>query len=89
MPNLATNHIVRVAPILKALQRNHDVDLIGVLKQGEELFPPFAHEFDYRIVTWNGRGGFLGTVREVEGAIRGPHLRFSGSHVQRRCGAPR
>ena len=71
MPNLATNHIVRVAPILKALQRNHDVELIGVLKQGEELFPPFAHEFDYRIVTWNGHGGFLGTLREVEGKIRG------------------
>ena len=71
MPNLATNHIVRVAPILKALQRNHDVELIGVLKQGEELFPPFAHEFDYRIVTWDGRGGFLGTLREVEGKIRG------------------
>jgi len=71
MPNLATNHIVRVAPIVKALQQNHDVKLIGVLKEGEELFPPFAKEFAYTVVRWTGRGGFLATLRRIEREITG------------------
>src|SRR5262244_666713 len=71
MPNLATNHIVRVAPIVKALQRDHDVKLIGILKEDEELFPPFAKEFDYTVVRLTGRGGFLGALRRVQEELTG------------------
>src|SRR5262249_17226374 len=69
--NLATNHIVRVAPIVKALQRDHDVKLIGILKEDEELFPPFAKEFDYTVVRLTGRGGFLGALRRVQEELTG------------------
>ena len=78
MPNLATNHIVRVAPIVKALERHHDVKLIGVLKEGEELFPPFAKEFAYTVVRWTGRGGFLATLRILPSAI--DFLFLDGDH---------
>jgi glycosyltransferase involved in cell wall biosynthesis len=74
MPNLATNHIVRVAPIVKALARDHEVELIGFLKRGEVLFPPFAREFDYRIVGWDEREGFVPALRALQQAITGDVL---------------
>lgn len=98
MPNLATNHIVRVAPIVKALQRGHDVELIGFLRRGEELFPPFAREFDYRIVDWDEGEGFVPAVRRLQGAISGDllyafqpaMLSYGGAllHKLRRRGVP-
>jgi glycosyltransferase involved in cell wall biosynthesis len=71
MPNLGTNHIVRVAPIVKALQRTHEVQLIGVLKRGEVLFPPFAREFAYTVIEWDTARGFLAPLRAVRAAICG------------------
>src|SRR5438132_4269378 len=71
MPNLGTNHIVRVAPIVRALQRTHEVQLIGVLKRGEVLFPPFAREFAYTIIEWDTARGLLAPLRAVRDAICG------------------
>ena len=71
MPNLATNHIVRVAPIVKALQRTNEVELIGVLRRGDEIFPPYAGEFAYTVVEWDTKTGFVPALRAVREAIRG------------------
>jgi glycosyltransferase involved in cell wall biosynthesis len=71
MPNLATNHIVRVAPIVRALERTHDVELVGALKRGEQLFPPYAREFAYTVVEWDTEDGIVPALRAMRESIRG------------------
>ena len=72
IPNLATNCIVRGWPILKVLERTHEVEVIGSLRAGEALFPPYAKEFDYKIVH-RGQSGWsvLSTLRALEARITG------------------
>ena len=70
-PNLAGSHTVRVAPIAKALQRDHDVELIGVLARDAEIYPPLANAFVYHAVRWDAARGFGRALREVERAITG------------------
>jgi glycosyltransferase involved in cell wall biosynthesis len=69
--NLATNCIVRSWPILKVLERHHQVEVIGSLAEGEELFPPYAREFDYQIVRRPPAGAVLSSVRQLEARITG------------------
>jgi len=71
VPNLATNCIVRSWPILKVLERHHEVEVIGWLPPGESLFAPYAKEFDYKVVEGDG---VVSTVREVERRITGDVL---------------
>jgi hypothetical protein len=71
IPNLATNCIVRGWPILRVLERHHSVEVIGALTEGEVLFPPYAKEFDYKVVRRASAGGVLSTLRRLEAQITG------------------
>jgi glycosyltransferase involved in cell wall biosynthesis len=70
-PNIATNCIVRGWPILKVLEREHRVEVIGSLVENEELFPPYAKEFDYKIVRRPTAGNVMSMVSALERQITG------------------
>jgi glycosyltransferase involved in cell wall biosynthesis len=69
--NLATNCIVRSWPILKVLQRHHEVEVIGALFGDDELFPPYAREFDYKIVRWPEQGRLYDGLRRMRAQVTG------------------
>jgi glycosyltransferase involved in cell wall biosynthesis len=73
VPNLATNGIVRSWPILKVLERHHEVKVIGALFGDEELFPPYSKEFAYHVVKWQKQGriadGIRKTLDEIDGDV--------------------
>lgn len=69
--NLATNCIVRSWPILKVLERHHEVEVIGSLIDQQELFPPYAHEFSYKVVKWEKPGDIFRNLKKVREKITG------------------
>jgi glycosyltransferase involved in cell wall biosynthesis len=71
IPNLATNCIVRAWPILKVLERRYEVEVIGSLMGQEELFPPYAREFSYKVVRWERPGKILANLKQLQAAISG------------------
>src|SRR3954447_7496873 len=44
--NASTNSLVRIEPIAKVLQRNHDV-LVGGFRSQEMIFEPYSEELDF------------------------------------------
>ena len=71
IPNLATNHIVRVWPVLKALERQHEVEVIGSLMGDEEIFSPYASECSYKVVRWRKPGHIISGLKQVQTTIGG------------------
>ena len=70
IPNLATNCIVRSWPIIKVLERRHEVEVIGSLFGSDQIFPPFAQELPYQVVRWQ-EGRMLNGLRQIRSRIRG------------------
>lgn len=70
IPNLATNCIVRSWPIIKVLERHHEVEVIGSLFGNDQLFPLYAQELPYQIVRW-GERQILHGLRQVTSRIHG------------------
>ncbi|MBN2331277.1 MAG: glycosyltransferase family 4 protein [Candidatus Aenigmarchaeota archaeon] len=68
--DLSTNSIVRTYPIVRVLQRRHEVEVIGPVF-GEGVFPPYAGEFDYRTVRGRSMPLFALPCREMLRKITG------------------
>jgi hypothetical protein len=71
IPNLATNSLGRSWPIVNVLRRRFDVDVLGALPDGREVYPPYAHEFEYTVVRHAPVGSVLAAVKAVERQITG------------------
>jgi len=56
--DLSANSIVRTYPIAKVLQRNYEVEVIGIPFAGE-VFAPYKREFDYKTIRLTTEGGKL------------------------------
>ena len=74
--DLASNCLVRVYPIARALARTRDVEVVGPLFGGDEVFAPFARELPYRVVRAPNRdrmraSAYRGLARELAGAATG------------------
>jgi glycosyltransferase involved in cell wall biosynthesis len=48
--DLAANPIVRAAALAKALEHDHDVEMIGFLHSGSDVYEPYRQLFDYRAI---------------------------------------
>jgi glycosyltransferase involved in cell wall biosynthesis len=70
IPNLATNCIVRSWPIIKVLERHHEVEVIGSLFGNDQLFPLYAQELPYQIVRW-GERQILHGLQQLASRIHG------------------
>ena len=46
--DLASNPIVRAAPLARALSATHDVEILGFLLSGDEVYAPYRHLFTYK-----------------------------------------
>jgi glycosyltransferase involved in cell wall biosynthesis len=46
--DLAANPIVRAAALARAIERDCDVEMIGFLHSGTDVYEPYRHLFDYR-----------------------------------------
>jgi len=68
--NLSRNPLVRVYPIAKVLQRQHDVEVIGP-QVGESVFLPYAEEFQYRSFPYAEYGHFWKVLPRILDAISG------------------
>jgi glycosyltransferase involved in cell wall biosynthesis len=71
IPNLATNCIVRSWPIIKVLQRRHEVEIIGSLFGDDEIFPLYAQELSYQVVRWDKPWRILHGVQQIAKVING------------------
>jgi glycosyltransferase involved in cell wall biosynthesis len=60
----SSNSIVRVAPIAKTLERNHDVHMAG-FRSRDHVFAPYADAFDYHTLRTRPLPGFLRQVGEL------------------------
>jgi glycosyltransferase involved in cell wall biosynthesis len=70
IPNLATNCIVRSWPIIKVLERHHEVEVIGSLFGNDQIFPLYAQELPYQVVRW-GERRMLHGLHQVMSRIHG------------------
>jgi glycosyltransferase involved in cell wall biosynthesis len=70
IPNLATNCIVRSWPIIKVLERRHEVEVIGSLFGNDSIFPPYAQELPYQVVRWE-EGRLRHGLQQITRRIRG------------------
>lgn len=48
--DLATNPIVRAAALARALERDYEVELVGFLLSGPEVYAPYRDRFTYRVL---------------------------------------
>ena len=62
------NPLVRLVPIAKVLQRNHDVTVAG-FRSTDEVFAPYADEFEYRTVRARSMPSFIRQVREIAASV--------------------
>ncbi len=62
--NASSNSLVRVYPIAKVLQRNHEVTVAG-FRYDDSLFAPYADEFDYHTQIVQPLPKFIAQVRSL------------------------
>lgn len=60
----SSNSLVRVYPIAKVLQRNHEVAIAG-FRSGDSLFAPYADEFEYQTQLAQPLPKFISQVRSL------------------------
>jgi glycosyltransferase involved in cell wall biosynthesis len=66
--NASSNSLVRIYPIAKVLQRNHDVTIAG-FRFGEQIFAPYRDEFEYVTLRTAHLPRFLRQVRTLAGSL--------------------
>jgi|SRR5215213_36911 len=92
----STNSVVRIQPIAKVLQRNHDV-LVGGFRSQETLFEPYSDELDYRTERTRPLPSFLTQVHRMVSSASADLVyafkprstsMWTGLAVRRRLGVP-
>lgn len=71
--DLADNPIVRAYPILKVLEREYEVEVIGPCF-GPHMFQPYEGEFVFRIIEGCNYPKFLNKLREIYRSVSGDVL---------------
>jgi glycosyltransferase involved in cell wall biosynthesis len=68
--DFANNGLVRVYPILKVLQRRHDIEIVGSQLESS-FFYPYRDEFTYSSFPYDPLHGIWSVVNRIESSISG------------------
>jgi glycosyltransferase involved in cell wall biosynthesis len=68
--NLSSHCLVRSYPILKVLQRQHEIEVIGP-QFGPGIYAPYAREFQYKAFSCSGPGAVWPVIKQLSKAVTG------------------